>query len=64
MNALSIKNNEGILLTMEQACEMTNLGSRTIRRLADEANAVRKIGKCYRINRVVLLDYIEREYSI
>lgn len=64
MNKPENQNRNGELLTLNQVSELTNLGTSTIRRLASEAGAVRKIGKCYRINRVVLLEYIEREYSI
>lgn len=37
---------QGDLVTLNQMCEVTNLGSSTVRRLASEAAAVRKIGKC------------------
>lgn len=36
-------------ITLQQACAESNLGSGTVRRLAEEAGAVRKIGKSYRI---------------
>ncbi|MCB6544030.1 DUF6462 family protein [Blautia glucerasea] len=51
------------LVTLNQMCEVTNLGSSTVRRLASEAAAVRKIGKSYRINRRIFLDYIEKIYG-
>ena len=55
---------EALLLTIEQTCELANLGQTKVRELADESGAVRKIGKSYRINRKVFFDYIEREYAI
>ena len=55
---------EALLLTIEQTCELANLGQTKVRELADESGAVRKIGKSYRINRNVFFDYIEREYAI
>lgn len=57
------RNLEGELVTVDQMAEITNLGTNTIRRLAQEAKAVRKIGKNYRIKRKVCLEYIETMYS-
>lgn len=54
------QNNNGELITVNQACEAANLGTASIRRLAKEAGAVRRIGRNYRINREVLFDYIEQ----
>lgn len=54
---------QGDLVTLNQMCEVTNLGSSTVRRLASEATAVRKIGKSYRINRRIFLDYVEKIYG-
>lgn len=56
--------NKAVLLTIEQACEVTNLGRTKLRQLADESGAVRKIGKSYRIRIDVLLDYVDREYAV
>lgn len=64
MNLLQSKNKYGELITLDQACELANLGRNTIRRLADEAGAVVKIGKSYRIKRQILFSYIERTYSL
>lgn len=64
MNLLQSKNQYGELITLDQACELANLGRTKIRQLADEAGAVVKIGKSYRIKRKVLFDYIERTYSV
>lgn len=54
------QNNNGELITVNQACEAANLGTASIRRLAKEAGAVRRIGKNYRINREVFFNYIEQ----
>lgn len=63
MNRTKAGNPNGVLLTIEQAADLTNLGTATVRRLADAAGASRKIGKCYRINRQAFLSFIEREYA-
>ena len=53
------RNLEGELVTVDQMAEIANLGTNTIRRLAQEAGAVRKIGKSYRINRKIFFEFIE-----
>lgn len=63
MNARIANSTSGELLTVEQACELSNLGKTTVRRIANEAGAVRRIGRCYRINKLVFFDYIEKEYA-
>lgn len=63
MNKIERSNSLGELVTLNQMCETTNLGSSTVRRLASEAAAVRKIGKSYRINRRIFLDYVEKVYG-
>lgn len=62
MNARRNRNQSGELITVEQCCQESNLGRNTVRRLAREAGAERKIGRCYRIKRDAFFDYIEREY--
>lgn len=57
------RNLEGELVTVDQMAEIANLGTNTIRRLAQEAGAVRKIGKSYRINRKIFFEFIEIVYS-
>lgn len=52
----------GELVTLRQACETVNLGANTVRQLAQDAGAVRKIGRSYRINRKILLNFIETTY--
>ena len=51
MKALRNRNANGELLTMTQACEASNLGKTTVRKIAEEAGAARKIGRSYRINK-------------
>lgn len=63
MNALKNRDDCGELITVEQASRTSNLGLTTVRKLATEAGAVRKIGKSYRINRRVFFEYIELMYS-
>lgn len=49
----------GELVTVTQMAEAINSGTSTVRRLAAEAGAVRRIGRSYRINKKVFLEYIE-----
>lgn len=59
MKRLRCVTDEAIFITLESACKLTNLGRTTIRRLAEECKAARKVGKCYRINKEILLNYID-----
>jgi excisionase family DNA binding protein len=63
MHSKKVNNLQGDLITDSQACELTNLGRTTVRKLAEEAGAVRKIGRCYRIKKNAFFDYIENMYS-
>lgn len=63
MNKSEHRNQNGELITLLQACEDSNLGSSTVRRLASEAGAVRKIGRNYRIKRDVFFSYIDSMYA-
>lgn len=63
MNLSKCRNADGSLLTVQQTCERFNLGSSTVRRLAKEAGAVRRIGRIYRINPDTLYRYIEEVYG-
>lgn len=63
MNLAKNRSQSGELLTLQQACELSNLGSTTVRRLASEAGAVRKIGKSYRIKREPFFLYIDSAYA-
>lgn len=64
MNFSRTNNLQGELITLDQACALTNLGQTKIRKLAAEAGAVMKIGKSYRIKKRVLLDFLDDMYSI
>ena len=59
MNKSELRNENGVLLTVPQAARLLNLGSAKVRELAQEAGAVRCFGRAYRVNRQVLLNYIE-----
>ena len=63
MKALKNKNKNGELLTINQIAELANLGVVKCREIAKNAGAERKIGRCYRVNKQIFFDYIEREYS-
>lgn len=60
MNLSTNKNINGELVDLDQACSITNLGRNTVRNLASSAGAIRKIGRCSRIRKDLLLDYIEK----
>lgn len=56
-------NSESILLTTEQVCDLVNLGATTVRKLASESGASRKIGRSFRIHKDIFFDYIEKLYG-
>lgn len=64
MHKLQKQNLEGALITEEQTCILLNVGRTKAREIAKEARAERKIGRCYRVNKKILLDYIEKVYSV
>jgi len=45
MKKSEIENKFGDLLKLNQVCELSNLGVTTVRKLAEESGAVRKIGR-------------------
>lgn len=59
MNQSKNRNEQGELLTLDQACSLTNLGRDSMRREAERAGAVLKLGKCYRIHKKKLLQYFD-----
>lgn len=63
MNLAKNRNQDGMLITLTQACQESNLGSTAVRKIAEESGAVRKIGRSYRIKKNVFFDYIEKEYA-
>lgn len=64
MNLAKSRNQYGELITLDQACGLANLGKTKIREIANEARAVVKIGRAYRINKEKLFDYICKTYSV
>lgn len=48
-----------VYITVDMACQLTNLGKNTVRKMANECKASRKIGKSVRIKRSVFLAYID-----
>ena len=44
---------------LEQACMRYGVGKNTMRRIAKEANAVVRIGKCYLINFTIVDKYMD-----
>ena len=52
-------NNNGYLLTVDQAAGMFNLGTGNIRKLAHECGAELKIGKSIRIDKEKLYRYLQ-----
>ena len=59
MNKPRLRSTDGAFLTVPQAAQLLNLGIAKTRALAEEASAVRRFGRAYRINRQILLNYIE-----
>nr|WP_300809080.1 DUF6462 family protein [uncultured Acetatifactor sp.] len=55
----NVASDDSVFIDIDTAARLTQLGKNTIRRLAQESNSARKIGKSYRINRAKLLDYID-----
>ena len=45
---------------LEQACMRYGLGKNTMRKVADEAGAVIRIGKCYLVNFSKVDEYMDR----
>lgn len=46
-------------LSIKEACSRANVGASTMRRIAEEAHAVIKIGRLYRINWQKIEAYLE-----
>lgn len=63
MNRAKNRNENGELITVSQTSNLSNLCENTVRKIAEESGAVRKIGRSYRINRKIFFDYIERVYT-
>lgn len=63
MNKTKHKSLDGNLLTVPQTAERSNLGTQTVRKIAAESGALRKIGRCIRVNQKIFFEYIEKNYS-
>lgn len=63
MNLSKNRNINGELITLEQACELSNLGKTVVRRLANESGASLKIGNAYRIDKKVFFNHIKTKYT-
>lgn len=64
MNAGIYRNEYGELITTQQTAELSNLGINTVRKIAQEADAVVRIGKkSVRIKRRKFFDYIDATYT-
>jgi hypothetical protein len=59
MHRLSNQSDEAVFVTVEAASRLTSLGRNTVRRMAEECNAARKIGRSVRINRKIFLNYVD-----
>lgn len=49
-------------ITVKQGSNLTNLSITTVRKLAEESGALRKIGRCCRINKRVFLNFVDSKY--
>ena len=58
MGKSKYRNDQGVLITVEQAAMAFNLGIKSIRLRAKECGAELKIGKSIRIDREKLLAYL------
>ena len=63
MNKMKNRSLDGNLLTVPQTAERSNLGTQTVRKIAAESGALRKIGRCIRINQKIFFEHIEQNYS-
>ena len=63
MHRAEYDNPNAEFITVKQGSNLTNLSVTTVRKLAEESGALRKIGRCCRINKVIFLNYINAKYS-
>ena len=63
MHALKHQSAEGRLLTVPQIAKDSNLGIRTVRRIAEDSGALRKIGRSVRVDQEVFFEYVKEVYS-
>lgn len=62
MNA-AIVNPEGHYLRVAEACSQTNWSRNTLMRIAEEANAIIRVGRTVRIDMPVLYKHIDENYK-
>ena len=58
MNKSTRRNDEGVLLTLEQTASLLNLGISTVQLHAKQCGALLKIGRSVRIDREKLMAYL------
>lgn len=63
MNAGKYRNEYGELITLPQTAELSNLGMNTVRKIAQEADAIVRINKSVRVKRRKFFDYIDEKYA-
>ena len=62
MNA-AIVNPKGRYCRVTEACSQTNWSRNTLMRIAEEANAIIRVGRTVRIDMQVLYKYIDENYK-
>ena len=62
MNA-AIVNPKGRYCRVTEACSQTNWSRNTLMRIAEEANAIIRVGRTVRIDMPVLYKYIDENYE-
>lgn len=62
MNA-AIVNPKGRYTRVPEACSQTNWSRNTLMRVAEEANAVIRVGRTVRIDMPALFEYIDANYK-
>ena len=50
---------EPVFITLENASQLCSLSRNTVRKRAKECGAARKIGKSFRINKQIFLEYLD-----
>lgn len=63
MNAGKYRNEYGELITLPQTAELSNLGMNTVRKIAQEADAIVRINKSVRVKRRKFFDYVDATYT-
>ena len=48
-----------VFITLDAASQLCSLSRNTVRKRAKECNAARKIGKSFRINRKIFVEYLD-----